>query len=683
MAVMPAYAGDAEALPHKPVRPPSTTSPRAGATAAGELPDDDIGVDFVPPPPRELAFQIGDDVAIRGLHGAGYMNGKVGQIVQFAPDIGGWHVKLDDGTKAFKAENLALHKTAPSSSAPTCTTPRTSLGAAAVSTSAPTGTTPPRTSSGRQAQSRTPCKFLAEGSCKYGASCHYLHEVAGGPPPPAPAAAAAANPTASSGASGGGGGSGGGESGGVAHDADLEFARQLQAQEHARATQGWSRRPIALVPRPQTMGAPGGQAEAAPDAGSTHICQSNCGLPARKGRNREGRRYKFCCRGCQNNMGQHDGRCGQESLSPGATGDPTLDASLAMAYQLQMEEVEMFRERNMRSRIANGMCYVCDPIWGEVEFAPLNADDGWGKRWLRIVAASCFRECPCCMITCHCYRGHLKRKFNVNDIMRGWRIIIVSFSSFLALVQLAIFVYSILMYGMVSKKENPMFGPPVYAMNILGAKNAARILTYNEWWRLATPIMLHGGWLHILPNILLQLRIGIVLENSWGSTSWLVVYIISGLYASICSCILMKDSLGVGSSGALCGLMGAWVPFMMATWNQTLPRDIGPRNMQFFMVVTSIILMVPLSFLPMVDFAAHVGGTVMGVAVGAIIFAGRLQTRNYKFLMRIAGIVGVLLLLPFSLYWFLEHTKPNGSLLNICPPPGCRVMAAPTPAPGR
>lgn len=81
-----------------------------------------------------------------------------------------------------------------------------------------------------------------------------------------------------------------------------------------------------------------------------------------------------------------------------------------------------------------------------------------------------------------------------------------------------------------------MIGPYGAILNVMGAKNTAMIVYKNEWWRLATPMLLHAGtfslWLTCIPptktfiicpgvihigmNLILQLRVGVMLEAEWG-----------------------------------------------------------------------------------------------------------------------------------------------------------------------
>jgi rhomboid protease GluP len=37
-----------------------------------------------------------------------------------------------------------------------------------------------------------------------------------------------------------------------------------------------------------------------------------------------------------------------------------------------------------------------------------------------------------------------------------------------------------------------------------GAKETALIVDLNEWWRLVTPIFIHAGMFHIIPNVAVQ-----------------------------------------------------------------------------------------------------------------------------------------------------------------------------------
>merc|ERR1712194_789499 len=192
-----------------------------------------------------------------------------------------------------------------------------------------------------------------------------------------------------------------------------------------------------------------------------------------------------------------------------------------------------------------------------------------------------------------------------------------------------------------------------------------------------------------------QLRTGSQLEVIWGHGNWLFIYVASGGYASLASCVALPGGLSVGSSGSLCGLIGAWLAFTVMTWNQTLPHDVPERDQQVVSIIISLAMIIGLmchlkrtvdycycfvgwvsddvadirlSFLPLMDFGAHVGGMVAGAFLAMAIFAGRIQHEGYKRATRVCG-VGSTLCLGFGLLFWLRFVTPvDERLLHICGP---------------
>jgi membrane associated rhomboid family serine protease len=56
-----------------------------------------------------------------------------------------------------------------------------------------------------------------------------------------------------------------------------------------------------------------------------------------------------------------------------------------------------------------------------------------------------------------------------------------------------------------------MLGPPGQVLDQLGAKDTPRIAYSYQLWRLITPIFLHAGFVHLLTNLIMQLRLAIFL----------------------------------------------------------------------------------------------------------------------------------------------------------------------------
>jgi membrane associated rhomboid family serine protease len=78
---------------------------------------------------------------------------------------------------------------------------------------------------------------------------------------------------------------------------------------------------------------------------------------------------------------------------------------------------------------------------------------------------------------------------------------------------------------------------------------------------LVTSMFLHGGWAHIIGNMLFLWAFGKSLEDAMGHSKFLVFYFACGIAAGIVHVIFNYDSRmpTVGASGAIAGVMGAYL----------------------------------------------------------------------------------------------------------------------------
>ena len=79
----------------------------------------------------------------------------------------------------------------------------------------------------------------------------------------------------------------------------------------------------------------------------------------------------------------------------------------------------------------------------------------------------------------------------------------------------------------------------------------------GEWWRLFTPMFLHYGPLHLGLNMLALWWFGSAVEHVLGRGRYLLLYLVSGVAGSAGALIASPDSLTVGASGAIFGILGA------------------------------------------------------------------------------------------------------------------------------
>lgn len=78
---------------------------------------------------------------------------------------------------------------------------------------------------------------------------------------------------------------------------------------------------------------------------------------------------------------------------------------------------------------------------------------------------------------------------------------------------------------------------------------------------LFTSMFMHGGWLHLLGNMLYLWIFGNNIEDAMGRSRYLFFYLICGLAASAAQIAIGPDSVipNLGASGAIAGVLGAYL----------------------------------------------------------------------------------------------------------------------------
>ncbi|MFX0083274.1 MAG: rhomboid family intramembrane serine protease [Candidatus Hodarchaeota archaeon] len=152
--------------------------------------------------------------------------------------------------------------------------------------------------------------------------------------------------------------------------------------------------------------------------------------------------------------------------------------------------------------------------------------------------------------------------------------------------------------------------PPDY---LLFFAQINRNIIYNyEIWRLFTPIFLHADIMHLFSNMFALLIFGATIETNFNISKiqYLLIYFTSGLIGNIFSLFLLSvDSISVGASGAIFGLIGV-VFFMVATEERSLIP----------FVLIYIIYFITASFMPGVNIWAHIAGLLGGLLGGYIFY---------------------------------------------------------------
>jgi len=84
--------------------------------------------------------------------------------------------------------------------------------------------------------------------------------------------------------------------------------------------------------------------------------------------------------------------------------------------------------------------------------------------------------------------------------------------------------------------------------------------TPADWLPLLTSMFLHGGWMHLLGNMLFLWIFGDNVEDRMGHGRYLIFYLATGVIAGLSQVVMNpgSDVPGIGASGAIAGVMGAY-----------------------------------------------------------------------------------------------------------------------------
>lgn len=160
----------------------------------------------------------------------------------------------------------------------------------------------------------------------------------------------------------------------------------------------------------------------------------------------------------------------------------------------------------------------------------------------------------------------------------------------------------------------------------IGELDAAAVLLRGEYGRIIYSMFLHAGIDHLFNNRVILFFLGAMIEKVTGHIQLLLIYLLSGIGANICSLlykVMTMDSMAsVGASGAIFGLDGVLLAWILLD-RQAMP-DVTPRR-----VLLMIVLSLYSGFTAHnIDNAAHVGGLLTGFAAGALLCALRRRKRN-------------------------------------------------------
>lgn len=151
----------------------------------------------------------------------------------------------------------------------------------------------------------------------------------------------------------------------------------------------------------------------------------------------------------------------------------------------------------------------------------------------------------------------------------------------------------------------------------------------GDYYRLITHFFLHFGFEHLMNNMLSLLVLGYALEGRIGRFRFLLLYFFSGVLAGVSSIIyniyMGEDVVSAGASGAIYGLMGSLLAYMVFERQRMNTSDI-PK----FLLYIAISIYGGIQDIS-IDNAAHVGGLISGFILCALLSIITNQKERHRY----------------------------------------------------
>lgn len=177
---------------------------------------------------------------------------------------------------------------------------------------------------------------------------------------------------------------------------------------------------------------------------------------------------------------------------------------------------------------------------------------------------------------------------------------------------------------------------------LLGAYYKPMIIA-GEYWRLISCGLLHVSFYHLFVNMYSLMNLGTVSEKMFGVRRYLLILCVSVISGSLFLFALAGNTVAVGLSGGLYGLMAAvlFEIIRRGGW-----KNQGVRNSMTNMILINLLI----NFVPGIAWQAHIGG-----AFGGLMCAVVMKAENRS--DRINALIGSVLLAGVLVFVCLQRAE--------------------------
>ena len=183
-------------------------------------------------------------------------------------------------------------------------------------------------------------------------------------------------------------------------------------------------------------------------------------------------------------------------------------------------------------------------------------------------------------------------------------------------VTMFLIVVNVILFGVSAWLSGSLNIHPIILVFLGG--NYKPLVLEGEYYRLFTAMFLHGDIQHLAFNMYSLWALGSNLERMMPKWKYVILYIVAGLGGSYLPHRMMGDIVSIGASGAIFGLLGALIGYVMKH------REMFRRGaLMNLLIIAGINLAWGFQPGSGIDNFGHLGGLITGFLLSLIIKPGR------------------------------------------------------------
>ena len=184
-------------------------------------------------------------------------------------------------------------------------------------------------------------------------------------------------------------------------------------------------------------------------------------------------------------------------------------------------------------------------------------------------------------------------------------------------------------------------GDVVSASIFAGGYYKMSVVAGFEYFRLFTSGFVHYDIFHFMMNMMALINLGLICEKRFNKVRYLMIMFMGIIIGNVFVLIGDPNIAGMGISGGLFALLGAYVVSLFEDGSIKIPMIRAS-------LISTIMMNVFISFLPNISLMAHLGGFIAGVVLGFVLIPTN-KWKSLKMHVRNAGIlllIGLLMIIP-------------------------------------